>query len=104
MKKITLLVALFMVASAGSAWCLSATVDRALDHQSKSDLRPVQDTAKLGGMLNKGVDKSYTMVTKPMKPILDPIRQVRDTTIHASKTLVNRVWDALTFFVPRHKK
>ena len=104
MKKIALLVALLMIASAAPGWCLSATVDRALDNQSKSDLRPVQDTARIAGMVNKGVDKSYNMATKPMKPILDPIRQVRDTSIHASKTIVNRIWDALTFFVPRHKK
>ena len=104
MKKVSLLVALLMVVSMGPAWCLSATVDRALDNQSKSDLRPVQDTAKLASMVNKGVDKSYNMVTKPMNPVLNPIRQVRDSSVRATKEIVNRTWDALTYFSPHRKK
>ena len=104
MKKVALLVALLMVTSVGSAWCLSATVDRALDNQSKSDIRPVQDTARLLSIVNKGIDKSYNTVTKPMNPVLDPIRQVRDSTVRASKEIVNRIWDALTYFSPHRKK
>ena len=104
MKKAALLVALLMVIGVGSAWCLSATVDRVLDDQSKSDLRPVQDTAKLANLVNKGIDKSYNTVTKPMNPVLDPIRQVRDSSVRASKEIVNRIWDALTYFSPHRKK
>ncbi len=104
MKKVTLLlVALLMVTSVGSAWCLSAMVDRTLENKSKSTLHPIQDTAKLAGVLNRGIDKSYNVVTKPMNPILNPIREVRDTSVKASKTIINRVWDMLTFFVPRKK-
>ncbi len=104
MKKVTLFVALLMVISMGPAWCLSATVDRVLDNQSKSDIRPIQDTARLASMVNKGVDKSYNMATEPIKPVLDPIRKVRDTSVHASKTIVNRIWDGLTYFMPHRKK
>ena len=103
MKKVALLVALLMVISATPGWCLVAAVDRALDNQSKSDLRPVEDTAKLAGMVNKGVDKSYNMVTEPIKPVLDPVRKVRDTSIHATKDVLNKIWDVMTFASHRKK-
>jgi hypothetical protein len=103
MKKVALLIALLMVISAAPGWSLVAAVDRALDNQAKSDLRPVEDTAKIGITAKKGIDKSYDMVMKPvemakkpMSPILDPILKVKDASVRATKTIINKTWDALT--------
>ena len=104
MKKIALLIALLMVVGIGTAWCISATVDKMIDEKSKSDIRPVEDSAKLLGMVNKGADESYKAMTKPLNPVLDPVRKVRDGAIDASKKVVNTTWDALTYFSPHRKK
>ena|SRR3989338_10804441 len=103
MKKVALLVALLMVVSVAPGWSLVAAVDRALEGKSKSDLRPVEDTARLGMMAKKGVDKSYDMATEPIKPVLDPIRKVRDTSVQATKDILNKTWDVLTFASHRKK-
>jgi hypothetical protein len=101
MKKMALFLALLMVMSVGSAYCtFSATVDGVVESKSKSDIRPVEDAAKLVGEVDKGLD----MVTKPLDPALKPVYEVRDHSIKASKTVLNTVWDALTLKFMRDKK
>lgn len=101
MRKLALFVALMMVASAAPAYCtFSTTVDGTVESKSKSDIRPVADAAKLVGEIDKGLDK----VTEPLDPALKPVYEVRDHSIKASKTVLNTVWDALTFKSFREKK
>ena len=101
MRKVALMLALLMVVGSVPAFCtVSTTVDGVIDSKSKSDIRPVEDTAKLAGMINKGVNE----VAKPLDPALKPVYEVRDTSIKASKTVVNTVWDMLTLKSFRTKK
>ena len=101
MKKMALFLALLMVVSVGSAFCtVSTTLDGVIESKSKSDIRPVEDSAKMLGMVNKGVNK----VVEPLDPALRPVYEVRDHSIKASKTVVNTIWDALTLKSFRDKK
>ena len=99
MKKIAVVLAVLMAIGAVPGWCLSETVDHFLDNRSKSDLRPVEDTAKIASTVSKGVDKSLDAVPvlKERDKVLDPVRKVRHETVSAAKTIVNRTWDILTF-------
>ena len=101
MKKMALFLVLLMVMTVGSAYCtVSTTLDGVIDSKSKSDIRPVEDTAKLAGMVNKGVNEAM----KPLDPALKPVYEVRDHSIKASKTVLNTIWDALTLKSFRDKK
>ncbi|HLD56548.1 MAG TPA: hypothetical protein VJA00_02905 [Candidatus Omnitrophota bacterium] len=101
MRKMALILALLMVVSIGSAYCsVSTTLDGVIESKSKSDIRPVEDTAKLAGEINKGLNE----ITKPLDPVLKPVYEVRDHSIKASKTVLNTVWDALTLKSFRDKK
>ena len=101
MKKVALMLALLMVVGSGSAFCtLSTTLDNTLDNKSKSDLRPVEDSAKMLGMVNKGLNEAV----KPLDPALKPVYEVRDQTMKASKTVLNTIWDTLTLKSMRDKK
>ena len=101
MKKVAFILVFLMLAGAGPAFCtFSTTVDGVVDSKSKSDLRPVEDSAKLIGEVDKGLD----MVTEPMDPVLHPVYVVRDHTIKGSKKVVNTVWDVLTLKSMRDKK
>jgi len=99
MKKIAVLLAVLMAMGAVPGWCLSQTVDNFLDNRSKSDLRPVEDSAKILSSVNKGIDKSLDAVPglKERDKVLDPVRKVRKETVGAAKTIVNKTWDILTF-------
>ena len=97
MKKIALLAAVLVVAMAMPAWSMPATLDHAIDRTTKSDLGPVADTGRILDVANKGITKGYDTITGPMKPVLDPIRKVRDESIRGTKTVVNMLWDVLTF-------
>ena len=100
MKKIALLVALLMVISVGPAFCtVSATLDGVIDSKSKSDIRPVEDVAKMTGMVNKGMNEAM----KPLDPMLKPVYDVRREAVKASKTVVNTIWDVLTLKSLRKK-
>jgi hypothetical protein len=100
MKKIALLLAILMVASVAPVYsALSTTLDGVIDDKSKSDIRPVEDAAKLAGEINKGINK----VIEPLDPALKPVYEVRDHTIKASKTVLNTIWDALTLKSFREK-
>ncbi|MCB9799645.1 MAG: hypothetical protein H6757_02665 [Candidatus Omnitrophica bacterium] len=96
MKKFTLMVALLMFVAAAPGWCLVSTVDHAIEHTMQSDIRPVEDAGRILDVANKGVDMTYTTVTKPMSPILDPIRKVRDVTLDGTKRVINTIWDVVT--------
>ena len=97
MKKIALLVAVLMVAVALPVWSMPDVLDRQIDHTMKSDIGPVADAGRILDFTNKGITKGYDMVTTPMKPVLDPIRTVRDETMHGAKLVVNTLWDFITF-------
>ena len=92
MRKMALILALLMVVASVPAFCLSSTLDGVIENKSKSDIRPVEDAAKLAGVINKGVNE----VTKPLDPMLKPVHEVKDASVKASKSVVNTIWDALT--------
>ncbi len=96
MKKITMLAIVLVVAFAVPGFCMPVTLDHAIDHTMKSDIRPVQDTGKILDMTNKGIEKGYNVIATPMKPVLDPIRKVRDESLRGTKLVVNRLWDVIT--------
>ena len=96
MKKLTLLTAVLVVVVAMPAWSMVAAVDRTIDHTMKSDLGPVADTGRILDVTNRGITKGYDTLTGPMKPVLDPIRKVRDESIRGAKAVVNTLWDVLT--------
>ena len=102
LRKVAMLVMLLMVVGMAYGWCYTATVDNVLDAKSKSDIRPVEDVAKLAGMVNKGVNT--TLESKYMSPIMKPIDTVRLETLKGAKTVTNTLWDALTFKSFREKK
>ena len=97
MKKVALLVAVLVVAMAVPAWSMPDVLDRQIDHTMKSDIGPVADAGRILDLTNRGVTRGYHTVTDPMKPVLDPIRKVRDESIHGTKRLVNTMWDLITF-------
>ena len=101
MRKLALVLALLMVVGTIPAFAtVSATLDGVIDSKSKSDIRPVEDTAKLAGEVNKGVNK----VMEPLDPVMKPVYEVRHETVKASKKVVNTVWDMLTLKHFREKK
>jgi hypothetical protein len=101
MKKMALFLALLMVMSVGSVHAtVSTTLDGVIDSKSKSDIRPVEDAARMADMVNKGVNE----VMKPLDPALKPVYEVRDHSMKASKTVLNTIWDALTLKSLREKK
>lgn len=97
MKKIALLVAVLVVVMALPAWSMPDVLDRQIDHTMKSDIGPVADTGRILDFTNKGITKGYDTVTGPMKPVLDPIRTVRDESMHGAKLVINTMWDLITF-------
>ena len=105
MKKIAILLAVLMLVGSVPGWCLSEMVDKVIENKSKSDIRPVQDTAKVLGVVNKGIDKSMdkTPVLSKREKVLDPIRKVERETIHGAKAVVNGAWDVITSPVDRMK-
>ena len=99
MKKVAIILAVLMAIGAVPGWCLSQTVDTFLDNRSKSDLRPVEDSAKVLSTVNKGIDKTLDAVPvmKEREKVLDPVRKARHETVGIAKTIVNKTWDILTF-------
>ena len=97
MKKIALLVTVLVIAMAVPAWSMVGAVDRTIDHTMKSDIGPVADTGRVLDFTNKGIDKTYHVVMDPLKPVLDPIRKVRDESVRGTKAVINTLWDVLTF-------
>lgn len=106
MRKTALLLAFLMVLGSAPAWCLSGTaiVDHTIDQTKQSEFRPIEDTGKILGLTREGSSKTYHAVTDPMKPVLDPIRRVRDEIVKGTKKVVNPLWDMLTLRPLREKK
>ena len=102
MKKVALLLALLMIVGQVYGWCYTATVDKVLDEKSKSDLHPVQDVAKIAGVVNSGVNKTFE--TQPMSTIMTPVETVRKETLKGAHTITNTLWDVLTLRSFREKK
>lgn len=102
MRKAALFLALLMVVGQVYGYCYTATVDNVLDEQSKSELHPVQDTAKMASMVNDGVNKA--MDTQPLSTMMMPVETVRKESIKGVHTITNTIWDALTFRSMREKK
>ncbi|MBU3759429.1 MAG: hypothetical protein FGM27_05800 [Candidatus Omnitrophica bacterium] len=100
MKKIAMLLAVLMVAGAAPGWCLIATVDGYVtDTTSKSGYKPIEDVGVIYTSVNDGISTSLDKMTgshaRPM--LLDPIDKVLRTTLDGTKTIVNGVWDLVTF-------
>ncbi len=89
MKKIAVMLAVFVVLGPVPGWCLSTTVDTFIDNRMKSDLSPVADAGKVLDLTNKGVDKTYHLVTDPMDPVLSPVHKVKDGILDGVKKVVN---------------
>ena len=102
MRKTALFLALFMVIGQIYGLAYTATVDNALETKSKSDLHPVQDTAKMVNVVNSGVNK--VIEKQPMSTVMKPIETVRKETLKAAYTTTNTLWDFLTFRSLREKK
>ena len=102
MRKLALFLALFMVIGQAYGFCYTATVDNVLETKSKSDLHPVQDVAKVAGVVNSGVNKA--MEKQPMSTVMKPIETVRKGTLKATYKITNKLWDILTFRSFREKK
>lgn len=98
MKKIALFLAILMVVGSMPAWCLSETLTKVIDDKTKSDIRPVQDTAKILGTVDRGVDKAMdkTPILNKREMVLDPARKVSREAVRGIKSIVNGVWDILT--------
>ncbi|OGW87322.1 MAG: hypothetical protein A3C35_08645 [Omnitrophica bacterium RIFCSPHIGHO2_02_FULL_46_11] len=103
MKKIALFLAVLMVFGSMPAWCLSEIVDKVIENKSKSDIRPIQDTARILGLVNEGIDKSLdkTPILNKREVVLVPVRKVARETIHGTKAVVNGTWDVVTSPVDR---
>ena len=102
MRKTALFLTLFMVIGQVYGFCYTTTVDNALETKSKSDLHPVQDTAKIASVVNSGVNK--VIETQPMSSVMKPIETVRKETLKGAYKVTNTLWDALTFRSFREKK
>ena len=97
MKRMAILVVLMMILSQISGFAYPTTVDNMLDGKSKSDIRPVQDTAKIAGALNDGVNKAFKV-----EP-LSTIDKVRVETYKGAKKVINVMWDSMTLKSLREK-
>ena len=102
MRKIALLLVLFMVVAPVLGLCYPAAVDNVLDSKSKSDLHPVQDTARMASAINGGVNK--VMDTEPMPTIMKPVHTVKDETLKGAYKVTNTLWDLITLRSFREKK
>jgi len=101
MRKMALILALLMVIAQGYGFAYPAAVDNVLDSKSKSELRPVQDTAKLTGIVNDGINKAIE--TEPVSTAMKPIETVRKETVKGAYKITNTLWDVLTFRWMRSK-
>lgn len=107
MKKIAILLAVLMVMGAAPGWCVLSTVDNyVVDHTKTSSFRPIEDAGLLYETVDKGIDTSLDKVpVVKLRPMLfDPIDKVLRVSIDGTKTIVNGVWDILTFKSMRTKK
>ena len=107
MKKIALLLAVLMLMGAAPGWCLISTVDNyVIDHTKSNSFRPVQDTGKVYETVNKGIDTSLDKVPAvKLRPLLfEPIDHVVKTSVDSTRSIINGVWDLLTFKSMREKK
>lgn len=98
MKKMALFLALLMVVLQACALAYPTTVDNVLDSKSKSDLKPVADTAKVAGEVNKGLNKAFEH-----EP-LATIDKARIETYNGAKKATNMLWDVVTFKWLRDKE
>ena len=102
MKKIAMMLLLFLIVGQAYGLCYTATVDNVLSEKSKSELHPVQDAAKIASVANNGVNK--TMEVKPIAKLMEPIRTVRKETVKGAYSVTNMLWDTLTLRSFREKK
>lgn len=99
MKKTALFVALLLVLGAVPGWSISATVDGFLDRRAESDLRPVQDSAKVLIAVNDLADKSLEKadpILKHRKPVMDPLMK-------SAKYIINTPYDLIRRMIPMHR-
>ncbi len=107
MKKCAFLLAVLMVVGAAPGWCLISTVDNyVVDHTKTSSFRPIEDAGRLYESVNKGIDTSLDKipVVKLRPMVFDPIDKVVRVSVDTTKTIINGVWDILTFKSMRAKK
>lgn len=107
MKKLAVILSLFMLVGAVPGWCLVATVDNYVDtHTKNSGYRPVQDTGEMYGAINHGIGTAMDKVPviKERQVVVSPIEKLANDTIHGTRTLLNGMWDVLTLKSMREKK
>jgi hypothetical protein len=104
MKRIAILLAVFMVIGAAPGWCVISTVDNyVVEHTKSSSFRPIEDAGLLYENVDKSIDTSLDKIK--LRPILfDPIDKVVKVSIDGTRTIVNGVWDIVTFKSMRTKK
>lgn len=107
MKKMAVVLAVLMLVGASAGWCVTPAADGFVDtHTKNSSLRPVQDTGKVYGTINHHVGTSMNKVPvlKSRSVVVEPVEKLGKESVHASKSVINGVWDILTFRSMREKK
>lgn len=94
MRKTALFLALLLVVGQGYGLCYPATVDSVIEDQSKSELHPIADTAKVAGAVNDGINK--VIDTEPISTVITPVEKVRKETLKGGYKITNALWDFLT--------
>ena len=92
MKKIASLVALLMVIGSIPVMAtISTTAEGFLDRRAESDIRPVQDSAKLVRYAYDGVDRGIEFAD----PVLRHRKHITDPVMRGAKIIINGTWDML---------
>lgn len=102
MKKIAILLAMLLVIGSVPSWAtMSATAEGFLDRRAESDIRPLQDSAKLVRYAYDGVDRGITAAD----PVLRHRKHITEPVMRGAKMIVNKPWDMLMRLNPfRHRE
>lgn len=107
MKKLTILLAVLMLAGSVPAWCVIETADAFVDsHTKNSAFRPIQDGGEIYATVNKGIGSGMDKVPllQDRSKVMSPLNKLLHDAIDGSKALINATWDLLTFKSMREKK
>lgn len=96
MKKLVAVLAVLMLVGSAAGFC-AGTVDTFLDNRSKSEMKPISESATLVSTVYKPVSDAKDKVLKPFEPVTKPVMDV----VHKT---VNEIYNVLTFAKYRAKK
>lgn len=107
MKKLATMFIVLLMIGAVPGWCLVGVVDNYVDNHTKdSRLAPVRDTGRIYGTVNHqiGTAMDKVPVIQSRNVIMEPISKFAGSTADFSRSLINGVWDIVTFKSFREKK